>query len=288
VTRRVRSRRLPALAVGTVLAFSWLGIGVGVAHADAVPYRDHSAAGDITLCDRSGQPVTSGTLAAQPFAWRAVGSQAAPAPYDAADSVASLYVYLPRKGFSPQTWVGVPLTAVTEYTDVNHPMAQATILDPPLKQFSDQIALKNWDGHLQLRLMYSSPGMPTNTTTYAAADVRIDGQTWTLLGGGSSSCGSTTDAKSKETYLSTYDKLVKQAERKQAAQSATSPTATPAPTSSGAGTGESGTGGVASPQAAGSTGHPAGGSNPVPLLGGLGVALVVAIGGFWWWRLGRR
>ena len=292
MTQSLLTRRLIALIVGSVLAVGWLSIVSIAAWADDAPYRDTHASGTITLCGKDGQPVTSGSVNDRPFVWRAVSSQAPPAPYDGSDALVSLYVFLPRQGSSPSDWVGVPLTAVTEYSDDAHPMAQTTILDPPLNQFSDQIVVKNWDGHLQLRMYSSAPGLPTNTNTYAAADIAVHGDAWTLVSGGSDACGAPGDAKSKETYLPTYDKLVKQAERKRA-HASSQPSSAPTSSTSADGAGDPGTpGGSGSASAAaapGSTGSSSSsGTSPIPLVAGLVALGIVAGGGIWWWQTARR
>ena len=278
---------IPARLAGALLVLAAGAVFGGTASADAAPYHDPHAAGSITLCGKDGQPVTSGSIHTQPFVWRAVASQPAAVPYNGSDAVVSLQVYLPRKGYSPLEWVGVPLTAVSEFSQTAHPMAQATILDPPLSQFSDQVDVRNWNGYLQLRMLSAGPGLPTNTNAYPTADIHIVGDTWTLVAGGSDSCGSATDAKSKETYLATYDKLVKQAERKQSQSSAsTSPTSTASDQPSG-GTGPSATN--SAPTAAASAGgtETAGGAW-IPLVGGLVVLGVVLAGAAVWWRTARR
>ena len=68
--------------------------------SDQVPYTDSGASGDITLCDRDLNPVTEGSINDIPFAWRAVGSQAAPAPYNGDTRAATLYYFQPRRGRS--------------------------------------------------------------------------------------------------------------------------------------------------------------------------------------------
>ncbi len=71
----------------------------------------------------------------RPFVWRAVSSTAAPAPYDKAGRTATLFAYQPRPQVDAAEWSGDLLTASARYTDVAHPMAAATALDEPLKDF---------------------------------------------------------------------------------------------------------------------------------------------------------
>ena len=55
--------------------------------ATAVPYTDPAVAGSIGLCNQAGQQVTSGSVDTVPFAWRAVSTQPASAPYNNAGTL---------------------------------------------------------------------------------------------------------------------------------------------------------------------------------------------------------
>ncbi|MCU1366621.1 MAG: hypothetical protein JWN39_2260 [Ilumatobacteraceae bacterium] len=181
------ARSVAALSAATAMiagAFT----SVDVARADdAVPYTDPNAVGFIGLCDASDHPIDHGSISAQPFVRSAVSSAAAPAPYDGEGRTATLFAYQPRDGSAPGEWSGQLLTASTRYTDPQHPMALATPLDDSLGTFLGAFP-PSWDGLIQLRLFLGVPGQPTRTLQYAATDIRVDGDTWTVTRGGDTAC----------------------------------------------------------------------------------------------------
>ena len=82
-----RTRILLGAALGLVglLALA----GGDAAAGSAVPYTDPNAVGSIGLCNQAGQQITSGSISTTPFAWRAVSTQPAPAPYNNAGRTAT-------------------------------------------------------------------------------------------------------------------------------------------------------------------------------------------------------
>ncbi len=91
-----------------------LGTAVLIAPAGAdpsVPYTDPDAAGYIGLCNQAGQQITGGNVDTAPFAWRAVSSQPAPAPYSGPTRTAILLAYQPLMGLASSDWSGDELTA---------------------------------------------------------------------------------------------------------------------------------------------------------------------------------
>jgi len=66
-------------------------------------------------------------------------------------------------------------------------MAQFTPIDEPLKDMVESFP-PIWDHLIELRLYLSAPGLTPYTRPYAAADIRVTGNTWTLVAGGRGSC----------------------------------------------------------------------------------------------------
>ena len=162
-----------------------------------VPYTDPNAVGYIGLCNQAAQQITSGTLSATPFVWRAVSSQPAPAQYNAAGGTAILSAYLPMQGLPPGDWSGEQLTASSQYSNPQSPMAQATAKDEPLEDFVQDYP-PGWDGFIQLRLYLGAPDEPSYVQHYPVLNLEISGDTWTAVGGGPVNC-SAGNAESLET-----------------------------------------------------------------------------------------
>ena len=100
--RAARSVALGCLTVlGAAVALAQpLGaplMGTAGAATSTVPYTDPDAVGSIGLCNQAGQQITSGSITTRPFAWRAVSTQAAPAPYNNAGRTATLVAYQPQQ-----------------------------------------------------------------------------------------------------------------------------------------------------------------------------------------------
>ena len=194
-------RRLGAWSVAALL-----GTGVGLAAAPAalagqapVPYVDARATGTITLCDQLGNRITTGRVTDAPFAWKLIGSTAPIYPYDQPGRTATLFAYQPRQGVDPPQWSGVQLTGSSRYTSVRAPTAVSTPRDPALTQFTLAYPPK-WQGLVQLRLFLGGPGLPIQSLKYDTADLRVSGNTWTVVRGGSLPC-STGAARSDEDVL---------------------------------------------------------------------------------------
>jgi hypothetical protein len=203
VTKRRRSLR--GAVVYSVLACLAGSALVGLAGATAVgadppvPYTDSNAVGYIGLCNQAAQQITSGTLSATPFVWRAVSSQPAPAQYNAAGGTAILSAYLPMQGLPPGDWSGEQLTASSQYSNPQSPMAQATAKDEPLEDFVQDYP-PEWDGFIQLRLYLGAPDEPAYVQHYPVLNLEISGDTWTAVGGGPVNC-SAGNAESLETAV---------------------------------------------------------------------------------------
>ncbi len=173
-----------------------LGLGVCTAGlgatpafaAPAIPYVDHNAVGTIGLCGQNGQPLTHGSIDAKPFIWKAVDSTAAAAPYNVSGSSAILYAYQPRQGVDPREWSGSQLSGGSRYTTPAHPTAVMTGLDDSLSAFLLDFH-PQWNGLIQLRIYLKAANEPVYNLTYDATNIKITGNTWSVVGGSSVSCG---------------------------------------------------------------------------------------------------
>lgn len=167
------------------------------AAAQGIPFVDPHAQGSLGFCDRNDKPVTSGLLTDIPFVWKAVSSVPSPKGYVGPLGKATLMVFQPRKDHDPGEWTGITFTASAKYTNPQHPMAQATTLDRPLLDFTSVAPL--WDGYAQIRMYFSNVNMPTHTTPYPAAVIKITGNTWQLASTGPVPACSAGSAVSAET-----------------------------------------------------------------------------------------
>lgn len=192
--RLLRSSAVLGLAIAFVLA------AAPGAFADTAPYTDLAAHGSVGLCDASGHPVTHGNIHDRPFVWRAVSSTPAAAPYDAAGRTATLVAYQPRSDAYPNQWSGDIMTSSSTYTNPRHPMAQASALDFSLADFLNEFPAR-WDGYLQLRMYLGVPGHETLNSAYPATDIKVTGDTWTVVRGASVTCtdGSARDSETVRT-----------------------------------------------------------------------------------------
>jgi hypothetical protein len=276
-------KRLAILAGSAAMAASLLGLGGGAAHAAAgPPYVDPRATSSLALCGPDGQQVTSGRIDQKPFVWRAVSTSAAPTPYDEAGRTATLFAYQPRPQVDAAAWSGDLLTASARYTDAGHPMAAATALDEPLRDFLSAYPAK-LDGFVQLRLYLGAPQQPAFTLKYAAANIQVTGNTWHLVGRPAAvSCSSGT-AVSLEAIL---PKPAPTAKASTTSGSAGSSPAAATPSAGAAATG-SVTSGVAATSADTRLAADDGGQRATLLLVG-GLAVVAAGSIAWWWLMRRR
>jgi hypothetical protein len=252
-------------AAGGVVALASLVLLAPAAHADtSLPYTDPNAVGSIGLCDRAGQPVTHGNIHDKPFVWRAVSSVAAAAPYNASGRTATLFAYQPRVETAPGQWSGELVTASAKYSNPAYPMAQATALDGSLADYLADFPTM-LDGLVQLRIYLGAPGQPAYTLKYAATDLKVSGDTWTVARGASVSC-TTGSAVSLEALLPAAH---------QAAAATTTPKPTAAASASAASTASATPtiAGVAAAAQTGTVGHQSGDGR---LVGAL--VLIVALG----------
>jgi len=169
--------------VAAVAVISFQAFPAQAAAGGSAPYTDGQATGYLTLYDKAGNAIKSGSVKDKPFVWKAVGSQAAKAPFNATGHKGTLFAYQPRQGTASGAWSGDALTASTAYADVKHPAAQATAQDFSLQDFLAEFP-PQWDGTIELRLYLSAPGVQPQSTGYASTDLKITGDTWVVVGGG--------------------------------------------------------------------------------------------------------
>jgi len=191
----MRFGRFCAALSGFILFLS----GCTAQGANALPYSDSNAKGFIGLCDKAGQPISHGNVNDSPFAWQAVSSAPAPAPYNGAGRTATLYAYQPRKGQQADQWPGYQMTASANYADPAHPTAVGAAEDgAQLKEFVHGFP-PAWDGLVELRMYMGVPRQPLYRDSYPATDIRVKGDVWSLVRGGTVSCvsaGSTDQSSS--------------------------------------------------------------------------------------------
>jgi hypothetical protein len=222
--------RRRALALVPIMAFGAVVAAGSTAHAagSGTPYTDTSAVGYIGLCNKAGQQITSGSINTKPFAWRAVSSQPAQAPYSRAGRTALLLAYQPREGVPAGEWSGDELTASSRYSDAAHPMVAATSGDDSIKDFIGEFA-PAWDGLLQVRMYLGAPDSPIYSLTYPAIDIKVTGNTWHAVDGGPVSCTSGR-SESIETILLPKATPKAHASAHPTSKSTTGPVASAAPT----------------------------------------------------------
>jgi hypothetical protein len=189
--RRANCRPLRLRAGLAIAAIAAIACSAAVwappASADGVPFSDPNAVGYLGFCDKSGHQVRSGSTGAAPFAWLTVSSAAAPSGYAANVGRGTLDAFQPIQNVDPGDWSGKQLTAASVYSNTAHPMAAGTGADPALVDFTGAFP-PHWDGLVQLRMYFTAPDGLQHSTPYPAAVVRIDGNTWTQVGGGDVSC----------------------------------------------------------------------------------------------------
>jgi hypothetical protein len=181
--------RLKASTLSTVTGLFALSVlaTAAPASAESVAYQDSAAKGSIGLCDSSGKPVTGGNIHDRPFVWRAVASDQPAEPYGAKGTKATLLAYQPRPNTPADAWNGDTLTSTSTYTNPRYPMAQATSVDFTLQDFLNEYK-PMVDGMIQLRMYVGAPGVGTLTESYPTTDIKVTGDTWHVVRGGSVPC----------------------------------------------------------------------------------------------------
>jgi hypothetical protein len=182
----VRRHRIVIGLLGLVAVSSFVGAGNALA-ASKAPYADPNAVGSIGFCDQQGQQLTHGNVDTRPFVWKAVDQTAAPAGYNGSGATATMYAYQPRQGVDPPDWSGSQLNIASKFSNPAHPAVAMTGLDPALSIFVAGYP-PQWDGFVQIRIYLNAPNEPTDNATYDAANIKVDGNTWTVVGGDSVPC----------------------------------------------------------------------------------------------------
>ena len=267
-------------------------MGISAAATSTVPYADPDAVGSIGLCNQAGQQITTGSITTRPFAWRAVSTQAAPAPYNNAGRTATLVAYQPQQALPAGDWSGTQMTASSSYTNPANPMAAATDGDQSLQSIIEEYPPR-WDGFIELRMYLGTANQEPYESQYPALNIQVTGDTWQAIGGSPVNCASGT-AQSIESVLLPSSTTTTTPTK---AQPTTPPTtAVSGQGTSGAGvpsgtdTGAAGSKGVArdSAVASGTTAvaDPAPSSN-FPLILGIGLPVLVLLAA-WAYLLRRR
>jgi len=296
--------------IGLFAAAALTGLAATSARA-VTPPADQYAQGYVGLCNKAGQNITSGSVYNKPFVWRAVGSQAAPAPFNSSSRRATLYAFQPRPDVDASQWTGTPMTAASHYTNAAVPMSEATHRDFALSDYLNDYP-PEVNGIVELRMLYSSSDTGYSTG-YAASFIQIHGTTWTLIKGGRVNCNAGT-ARSSEAGLLKYDRAGKQPPQllsvvaakavgaptsraanlaaRDAALHGTSPSpsgaANPSGGSSQSGGSSAGGGSDGGTSAAADSGSSSSGGPSPGLIAGIVIAVILAAGAGIWWQQARR
>ena len=187
---RTGRRTAPAVAVVVVLAAALAATVWWRAGADeaAVPYEDPRSSGAITLCSADGKAVTEGSVGDSPFVPLVVGETAVPEGTDPTGAVATLFAYQPRAGITAAEFSGAIISAAGLLADPTQPAVAVQEGSWSLADFTSAFPA-DLDGFVQLRLYLGTPEAGTLTDQpYDTADLRVDGDRWELVQGGSASC----------------------------------------------------------------------------------------------------
>ena len=189
------------VGLGSVTGLALVGPVGRAGAAPAVPYSDPNVSGYIGLCNQAGQQITSGDINTVPFAWRAVSTQPAQAPYNNASRTAILMAYQPIQVLAPGQWSGEQMTASSRYSNPAHPMAAATDGDYSLADFISDFPMK-WDNFVQLRMYLGTANTQQYSEHYPALDIQVTGDTWQAIGGGPVNCAAGTAESIESIVLS--------------------------------------------------------------------------------------
>jgi hypothetical protein len=255
-----------------------------------LPYTDPNQAGLLTLCNVKGQPITHGSISSAPFVWRVVSDVPTPQGYRVKGVTATLFAFQPRPYTPAGAWSGDSLTPASLYSNLAHPMVQETPIDQPLTQMTESFP-PIWDHLIELRIYLGAPDMQPSVMQYGAADLVINGNTWTMVQGGTTGCTSG-KAVSREVldHMPGAAGTPKPVASKAAGATAGSHSSAPPATESGAGTGSS----SSSHQGAAGSGTGATDASNQSSVGGVapgaitvGVVVVIGLAATALWR-GRR
>lgn len=156
------------------------------ARADDIP-ADPAAHGYVALCGVDGRPMTGGNIHDKPFIWSAISSRPAPSEAQGAGEVATLYVYQLRPGTAPYDWNGDEITSTSPYSTPRHPATQATPADYALAFVTKDYPPMD-HGLYQLRMYFGNRQNPAYPDKYAASFIRVTGNRWSVVQGGTLDC----------------------------------------------------------------------------------------------------
>jgi hypothetical protein len=191
------------MAAGLVLVVAAFGAGSvaalvpASASGSAVPFTDPNQRGYIALCDLNGHNVAGGSINTTPLVWKAVASAPAPSGYRGKGENAALFIYQARQDTPTAEWSGDTLSADTFYYNAKHPAAEMTYKDLSLADIIHEFP-PLWDGLYELRMQVGKLNFATYSATYPATVIKVTGNTWHVVRGGTLPCGGSTRAKSAE------------------------------------------------------------------------------------------
>lgn len=286
MTRTLATRAGAAVSLLVCLLCATIVLAAPV--SATTPPVDPNQRGYLGLCDRSGTQITSGSVDAAPFVWKAVASTTLPPPmYKGARQNAILSIFQLRPDTQSADWSGDQLTAPSLY--VNTPATVATTKDESLGAFV-QAYPPMLDGLYQLRMFFAANQSSTYTQNYPALYIRVTGHTWTAVGGGTVNCEA-----AKAQSFEVFDHVVS-AKDSGGTDVGTSAKGVPVPQSvgrpasahSGApATSANAAGRTAATSAAASTPTKGGGGSTGLVIGVIAAVVVVAGGAAWAWMRRR-
>lgn len=161
---------------------------------ETVPYEDPQAVGRITLCDADGNRVESGKTSDRPIAEYVLGETPVGSRYPTEGATATLFAYQPRPGIEPREFSGYTISAAAPYADPELPATRVTDDAWSLGDFTTAFPA-DLEGFVQLRLYLAVPGAGVLTSEpYDALDLKVDGDEWHVISGGSASCSQASSA----------------------------------------------------------------------------------------------
>jgi hypothetical protein len=168
-------------------------VGAGIANAVTPPYQtsgnvDPNEVGTVAFYNSSGTQITSGSISTAPLAAFYVGSTA-----DAGHTKATQYFYTPKNGVAQGAWPGEQSSLSTTYPNTsapapvngegNNPVVTGNSSDLSLSDYiadvpnTDTSTTDGYAGLYEVRIKTSTSGQ------YQAADILVNGTTWTEVFG---------------------------------------------------------------------------------------------------------
>ena len=154
---------------------------------DNVAIADPLRVADLVLRDGNGDPVTSGSVTADPF----VAYASSATPLRAGDDFATLFVYTPQATTNQGAWSGQQLSATTAYPAAGAPAPLAGAayqkgsaagdqsLADYITAFENTSSAEGLAGVYEIRLRTSSATAGVGDA-YASTFVKVTGSTWSV------------------------------------------------------------------------------------------------------------